>query len=266
MTILFARHGMTLGFFTKQYRQVLDYAGDNDYTTPSLDIQVEDNARIKKLVKLGIWEKEDIMYWMGRGSREFSCINYKNPGTHNITQIGNPTWTLGGGFVGMGSNSHMLRTNWAPVNGIMFSPDQHCCTMKSTSPNSMHNGYSFGIVDNTAPIRHLLFRQRSTTGWAGGAACGPFFSTLAQTTDSRGLWMFGRAGSGDRLFVIQDGVTLLEPGTIGSGSSRSTLELYLIGHNNDGTPGAGATRNMTYFAAGGVKTPLQVSVYHTLVP
>lgn len=266
MTLLFARHGMTTGFFTPEYRRVLEFAEDNSYTLPTLDIQVEDNARIKQLLKFGIFHGEDIMYFLNRGSREFSWINYKNPGTKNITQIGTPSWSLGVGFTGAGSTSHMLNTNWAPSEGVNFESNFHCCTMKSTSTNSTNNLYSYGIADNTSPIRHLLFRQRSSGHKAGGAACGTFFSELCDTTDSRGLWMFGRANIGDQLFVIRDGVTLLAPGTIGSGSVRSTLKLYLLGHNNDGSPGSGATRNMTYFAAGGVKTPTQAANYHLIVP
>lgn len=267
MTILYARHGMTTGFFTPQYRRVLEFGADNSYTLPDLSVQIEDNARIKKMINLGIWESEDIMYWMSRGSREFSCINYKNPGTFNLTQIGTPSWSLGGGFVGSGSTSHMLNTNWAPSQGVQFTTDRQCCTMKSTTPNSQSNLYSFGIVDNTSPIRHLLFRQRSTLDQAGGAACGSFFSNLVTSvTDSRGTWHFGREGNGDRLFVIRNGTTLLAPGSVGSGSSRSTLKLYLCGHNNDGANGSGATRNMTYFAAGTTKTPDQIANYHLILP
>jgi hypothetical protein len=73
------------------------------------------DTMVRALVSGGYWDRFDILYIMSSNTSANAFINWKNPGTYNLTdpESTNPTFTAYEGFAGDGSSDY-LSTNFEP--------------------------------------------------------------------------------------------------------------------------------------------------------
>ncbi len=86
-------------------------------TTPPVDAR---KALIFQLVRTmkaaGAWQRLDALWLLAAATRQASLVNWKNPGTYNLTELEQPTWAADAGYTGNGSNMQ-LSTAFDPIIG-----------------------------------------------------------------------------------------------------------------------------------------------------
>lgn len=101
--------------FSAQYQAVLTEATAQGYTLPSPAQQAKQNTLMDTLINSGVFAKLDlILVFANDGSKEFACINWKNPSGTKASLVASPTFTVNAGFTGNGTSSY-INTNYNPT-------------------------------------------------------------------------------------------------------------------------------------------------------
>lgn len=101
--------------FSAQYQAVLTEATAQGYTLPSAGQQAKQNTLMAALISSSVFAKVDVLFvFANDGSKEFACINWKNPSGAKASLIASPTFTSNAGFTGNGTSSY-IDTNYSPV-------------------------------------------------------------------------------------------------------------------------------------------------------
>jgi hypothetical protein len=75
------------------------------------------NTLVTALKSAGVWSKLDILYVFAVGNRANARVNWKNPGTYTITEVGSMSWTADRHFTAANNTSNYLKTGWRPFDG-----------------------------------------------------------------------------------------------------------------------------------------------------
>lgn len=95
--------------FSAQYQAILTEATAQGYTLPSAGQQAKQNILLNTLISSGVWAKLDlVLVFANDGSKEFACINWKNPTGAKASLVASPTFTSNAGFAGNGTSSYLL--------------------------------------------------------------------------------------------------------------------------------------------------------------
>ena len=72
------------------------------------------NTMVEALVDGGYWARMDLFYCMAQAYEDEAKLNWVNPGTYDLTEVGagSLTWTQYEGFISDGTN--YLNTGWIP--------------------------------------------------------------------------------------------------------------------------------------------------------
>jgi hypothetical protein len=132
------------GSFSTQYNAVLAEARIQGYTLPSASQQSKQDTLLRVLISSGVWAKLDLILVLANdGSKEFACINWKNPSGTKATLVSSPTFTSNQGFNSNGSSSYIDTNYNAATQGVNF-----------TNNNAGEFGYQvgalFGLMFGTA--------------------------------------------------------------------------------------------------------------------
>lgn len=108
--------------FSTQYQAVLTEATAQGYTLPSPAQQTKQNTLMAALVSSGVFAKVDVLFvFANDGSKEFGCINWKNPTGAKANPISSPTFTTNLGFNSNGSSSYIDTNFNAATQGVNFT-------------------------------------------------------------------------------------------------------------------------------------------------
>jgi hypothetical protein len=107
--------GLGLGIFKQssisslstEYRAVLAEGIAQGYTLPTAAEQIKHDFLMRRFIASGKLGLDDLILEMNYGSKEFSCINWKNPSGPKATLINSPLWVSGVGFTGNGTSSYI---------------------------------------------------------------------------------------------------------------------------------------------------------------
>lgn len=235
--------------YSDEYQDVLDWASANGATAPTTELnkQAED-IFIRSWKYEGALDLVDQLLVMStRGDESFSLINFKSPGTRNASKVTTPTFASGSGWSSAGSLTAYIRTNFIPsthaVNltqnsaGVLF----YTPTNEATSATKVEFGGNEGsladaIVCSIFASSAANIRLNGSTNFAKG------------TSSSDGFYQFKR-NSSSQLEIFKNGVLL---GTSGANNSSglSSIELYILVHNNNGTAAGGTTKIAGFWAVG----------------
>lgn len=146
------------GGFDADYQAVLDYATTQTYTLPSESQQALQNQLVVDLKDAGVWSKLDLLYVFATdGDREYAAINWKDPNSHEITEVNSPTFTTNEGFAQSGTAS--LDTSFViDTNGTNYTRDHAglFCAFPTLSSTSLSNNSPFGTDITTNYLRTRL--------------------------------------------------------------------------------------------------------------
>lgn len=224
--------------FDADYQAVLDYGTAQGYTLPSDAQQIIENQTVLDAKSEGIWDDADLFYYMETdGDRDYAKINWKNPGTNNLTEVNTVTFTPGSGFNGNALNSY-LTTGWAPdPDGVNFTLDECGIICKVNSELSVSGNFAaFGVRGNGGGAllgQVILIPEDSTSKHAFGL--NNLANSVGSAVDSLGLYHLRRVADND-LRLLKNGVQVGATQTTAS-DSLSTKDLFVGALNANGGPG-----------------------------
>ena len=134
--------------FSAEYTAILAEGTAQGYTLPSASQQGKQNILLNKLISSGVWAKLDlILVFANDGSKEFGCINWKNPSGTKATLINSPTFTMNAGFTGNGTSSYIL-TGYNPDGTLNYKQNDasRMIYVKQAAANKILDG----IIVSTA--------------------------------------------------------------------------------------------------------------------
>lgn len=139
-----------------QTQAILDYAIANSYDIPYEGMITAMDALIGNMIAIGIWDKFDVFYnfaYNGLSIVDFAGINWKNPGTAQITHPAGSVYLHPGGFQGEGTSKY-LDTNFIPsVDGLNYSLNDASRGMVVYLPATLGSFYDGGSSLNNCLVR-----------------------------------------------------------------------------------------------------------------
>ena len=177
------------------------------------------------------------------GLQQASLINLVNPLGTQLTEVSAPVWTADQGYTGDGVADY-LDTNFIPsTNGVNWVLNS-CSAGGYFRINQQADSNEFGgtviTVGTAVRIRNTL------NSFLGRINDGTFISAIDSTTDGRGLSSTTRINSTTH--------TNYKNGIIGSSAASTSfntnVKLYILVNNNNGTPAAFSTNQVSCFYCG----------------
>lgn len=131
---------------TTQYGAVIAYAKANSITRPTAAQQIQQNTYVKTLVDNSLWTTADMVRVCTRGSKAFSLLNFKTPGTNSLAEVGTVSWADGQGLHGGASNTANGVTDYNPSTfGGQFT--QNSATLALWMTDDVDNNRIAGSAD-----------------------------------------------------------------------------------------------------------------------
>lgn len=223
--------------YCDEYKAVLDHADALGISKPTIAVSRLLNTFIVALKNAGIWVRLDLLYvWMHDGSYQFSCINFKNPGTFTLIPSSTRPRQLGNvGMTTEGLASCTFSTNWTPsIDGVNYTLNDASIFFYD-SKDITSNGANYAALSNSS-TRYTLLNTRltSTLFYAINSAGSGTFSSKTNA-NSNGLYVVNRINStttniykdGSKMGGVNDSQN--------AGSAMPSVPLYIFGRNNSGT-------------------------------
>ena len=158
------------GSFSAQYNAVLTEASAQGYTLPSPAQQAKQNTLMAAFISSGVLAKVDVLFiFANDGSKEFGCINWKNPSGAKANPISSPTWASNAGFTGNGTSSYIL-TGYNPSGSGNFTLNNasRYIYVKTATANKVLDGVEANITNSITTF--VSFNQRINQSGANVAA------------------------------------------------------------------------------------------------
>lgn len=83
---------------------------------PNRDRAVAIDTLIGTLKGYNLWDRVDGFYILAAHTQQAALVNWRRPGTANLTAVNSPTFTTDVGFAGDGATSYLTNTSAAAVN------------------------------------------------------------------------------------------------------------------------------------------------------
>ncbi len=239
--------------YSAEYQAVIDYADANGITKPPARILQEDDARVRAAVADGSWANEDLVYYFRNRAdyRAYARINWKNPGTYNITEVGTLTFDEQG-FWGDGSTGY-LRTNYVPSTHAVNFTLNNGSVRGFTASNIASSTYLFGC-ETTGSTRRLLYIPRNVSDVAAYVINGTSSDTTPSVTNHYGFFHIKRTSS-TAFAIFRDGVSV--DSSTNASTSLPEFELYILAANTSGTANGFSARNIGCFLVGASQNGLE---------
>lgn len=218
---------LKLGLFPKNKAASISYSEEAQAIFDAMDTQL--SSHNKQVVNDAIalvttWNEADIIYLPRYFDSQSSLLNWKNPGTFDLTPNNFGAYAAWDGRAGNGATTYFA-TGWIPsVNGVKYQRDNSCqhIWLKTNMDEATGHGC------NGAGTQNSWIFPRSANVFAGrinqDAA-----SSLANT-DSSGWTGIERTAS-NAINFIREGVSLGTATTVST--LRPTVEDYIGGRNNN---------------------------------
>lgn len=224
--------------YDEDYQVILNYAESQgvNYREPSDEVKALQSALIVELKDEGLWDDIDILYVpAGDGLSNFAGINWKNPGTYQLT--GTATYIENQGFSGDGA-AEFLETQWIPsVDAVNFTLDECGAFCYVNNNHAAGTKAAFGtrgnggggllgqiiLMPEDGSSQHSFSLQNSAPAVGAGVS-------------SNGFYHIRRVADNDlRLFKNGSQVGLTQTSASDSLSNR---ELYILALNANGAGAA----------------------------
>lgn len=220
------------------------------------------NTRIAALKAAGLWAKKDCDYMLAAHARAAAKINWKNPGTFDLTEVdgGNLTFDADLGFTGNGTSSY-LKTGFNPATaggqyalnsahlGVYSTTAAQGDTIEIGARVGVNNDQCSLLLRNTSDVANVLLNQDS-------AALAP------ASTDGSGHFIGARRASND-IEIYRNGASLSQSGLLASQTVPS-LEFYIGARNNNGTAGVFSSRQLSMATIGSGLTDAEVTTLYDI--
>lgn len=193
-------------------------------TTPDVERQLAINDLIVRLKADGIWSKLDALYLLAAHESAAALVNWKNPGTFDITVVDAPVFTADSGYATDGVNDY-LNTNFNPATaGGNYTQNSACFGFwsgTSGQSNTSRAGWFDGTDGVTMVPRNTSDRFQFRINQAAISE-----SAISAVADGAGLYIANRSGAsavqgyrnGSQLFTAANASTALNSTNLRLGS------------------------------------------------
>ena len=236
------------GSYTSQYQAVLDAMT----TDPTGDTLTWQNELVDSLVNMGYWETRDIIYipaTTNNGAGE-ALINWKSPGTYNLTNISDAVWTKNTGFQGDGTADY-LNTNFNAGDGGSYNFTQNSARVSIYLMVDQQEDSRFVFGARVLSTTEFHFIPRTTSNQMSGESNGGVFSVSNSRGLSDGYWSVNRSGA-NLTDWYQNGTTEVLWTDADASNGVPNAEMYIL--NRSGSGGF-STNQFGYFDMGASVSP-----------
>ncbi len=181
------------------------------------------NTLISSLKTAGVWTKLDCLYVLAAADSQAALVNWKNPGTFNLTAAGSPTFSADDGYTGDASSAS-LATGFTPSTaGGSYTQDSAHIGAWVLNDITSTSAYSIAHISGSTP--QAIMRPRSTATQAVWTVNNATAVTTATVTTSAGHTMANRSAA-DAQQIYKDGAEL---GTsVGASTGLPTSAIHLL--------------------------------------
>ena len=199
---------------------------------------------IRSLKAGGVWSALDALYVTAAHDEQAAKINWKDPGTYDLTAVNSPTFTTDRGFAGDGSTSY-LKTGFNPATagGNFAAADGHASAWSLTSRATAVYNSLIGAQDGTKFIQIGLNWPGANSSFRINDAGG----LLNGYTTTDGHFVEDRVA--DTKAAYRNTTNLSAPAAANNG--LVSLELYIGARNSSGTPDQYSTDQIASATIGG---------------
>lgn len=253
MTILLARHGMTFGYFEKEYRTILDYVGDNMLTMPSAEAQKADNILMRGAKNIGLFQAAALFYnFQTGGASDYSLINWVDPETHYALVVGSDMlFTVKAGWTCTGTGSY-INTTWNPNSHGLGKFLQNDCAVALYSGTNVNADGNFIYGANSGSNRIISLNPRAASSNPTWRMNDGNNNTATAISNSVGTYIMRRNSSTDKRIWMQgdDGTVNVNDAVNVTSVGLPATVLHLFSISSNGTPGSyGVGRQLGKFVA-----------------
>ena len=181
------------------------------------------DTTIRSLKTAGVWTKLDCLYLLAAADSQAALVNWKNPGTFNLTVAGAPTFSADDGYTGDAVDDS-LATGFTPstAGGNYVQDSAHLGAWVLNDITST-TAYSIAHISGSTP--QAILRPRSTATQAVWTVNNATAVTTATVTTSAGHTMINRSAS-DAQQIYKNGTEL---GTSsGASTGLPTTAIHLL--------------------------------------
>ncbi len=199
-------------------------------TAPTEALKLLINTTIKDLKTAGLWNKLEVIYTFNIHTAQASLQNWKS-NTFNAQAVNAPTFTAKVGWMGASTGSRYLNTGgFIPSQSQLFTLNCTTTFFKAWSLNTSTTTYLFGVSDiNTYTGNRNYFVTYASSNERyyhnGTLPISPFDVQLNH------LYSYSTNGNANESY--HNGGEKATSTTTKSGIS--TIPMYLVGTNNNGT-------------------------------
>lgn len=207
----------------------------------------------------GVWTKLDVLYLVAAHDAQAARVNWKSPGTYDLTAVNSPTFTTDRGYAGDGTTSY-LTTGFDPSGGG-FNYTQNSVSIGAWARSGADTG-SLGATLIGATTAFLI--PRSTSDTLRGRTNQGSSSNCSDTsiTTRFGLSVLNRSAS-NLTTGYRNGVA---KGTYATASTALSAAAFFVGAmNNAGTPASFVDNQISAaFLGGSLDGTEQTDTYNAL--
>jgi lysophospholipase L1-like esterase len=229
------------------YQAVLDYATSQGFTLPTAQQRRWENIRLIGLKSSGAWDETDALWNFGtNGSLGFASINWKNPGTFQITWPSTqPYYIRKQGVQGDGTATIYGRTGFIPTtHGVNFTLADFGIGIGILTNVDDSGDIDMGANDNSNADRTSVLGRT-------GANFAYFLATstsrsVANGSNSIGRYLLKRISG--VVGVFKNGASLDSASVAATGLPN--VEFYVLAENNNGSHRNYSGRRISYLDLG----------------
>jgi len=237
------------GGFSSEYQTVYDAMTNK----PTAAISAAQDTMVKAWVASGVWAEMDILYVFAQYSNDDgeAQINWKNPGTKDVSLVNAPTFTSLEGFTGVAASETSINTGWDPTNDGSKFVLQDASISIYVRNNLSEDTYTYGFESSSAS--RCLFRPRNTSNAINSYINANALLIGSSIADCRGMHITNRNGDGSQLYFNKT-----EKDTDGTaGSQVGNEDICILAWNDEGTIRSWCNYQVSMFAAGGALSSAQ---------
>ena len=144
---------------------------------------------VQSLIQAGVWDKLDTLYLFAAENQIAAKINWKQPGTYDVTQVNTPSFQTDRGYTGASTKYLDANFNSSTAPSPKYVQNSACAfAWELTNLQGTAVLVGAGADGVTVLPRHISDVYSCRINTVAGQATGP-------STDSRGLWAINRTAS-----------------------------------------------------------------------
>lgn len=248
--------------YNSSYQAVLDRTTALGGTIPNAAGRTKENAWVVEMKAIGAWDLASVIYKdRTNGDRIHAKINYKTPGTFDLTEVdgGNLTFTQDLGFNGNGTSSY-LTTGWDPANngGSVYTQNEcgiivYCHTAGAADVVDA----AFGAGGAAAQHATLLQIKRNLSGSKALHQINEATTDTIANLESRGLYQLERTLI-NATALFKNGSSIDTTAILATG--RTPQDFYYGAYNDNGSAALFSSKIHGLLIIGASMTGLEASI------